>query len=177
MGMRDKGWIPWCGKPLILHVLERLRPQVQTLAISTHSVMDHYRSLGFPLLPDRHPDFRGPLAGVAEGLRWSRDRNLLCLPVDAPRAPMDLATRLEHALRETRADVALAHDGQRLQPLFALVRPALLEDLVRDLETGPLAVGAWLCSRRHSVVDFSDQPEAFVNMNHPEDLKRKGANA
>lgn len=171
MGGKNKGWIPWHGKPLILHALERLLPQVHTLAISSNSEIDHYRRLGFPVLADRHPDFRGPLAGVAEGLLWSQHRNLLCLPVDAPQAPLDLAARLEHALLASDAEVALAHDGQRLQPLFALLRTSVTDDLLCDLENSPLAAGSWFCSRRHCVVDFSDQPDAFVNLNHPGDLE------
>ena len=175
MGGRNKGWIPWRGKPLILHTLERLQPQVHALAISAQSSMDHYRRLGFPLLPDRHPDFRGPLAGVAEGLLWSQGRTLLCVPVDAPLAPLDLAVRLGQELWDSDAEVALAHDGERLQPLFALLRTSLADDLLRDLEKGPQAAGAWVCSRRHVIVDFSDQPGAFVNLNRPEDLERMPA--
>lgn len=172
MGGRNKGWISWRGKPLILHALERLQPQVHTLAISAHSFMDHYRRLGFPLLTDRHPDFRGPLAGVAEGLLWSQGRNLLCVPVDAPQAPLDLAVRLGRELWDSHAEVALAHDGRRLQPLFALLRASLADDLLRDLDNGPLAAGAWFCSRRNVIVDFSDQPGAFINLNRPGDLER-----
>jgi molybdenum cofactor guanylyltransferase len=172
MGGRNKGWIPWRGKPLILHALERLQPQVQTLAISAQSSMDHYRRLGFPLLADRYPDFRGPLAGVAEGLLWSQGRNLLCVPVDAPQAPLDLAVRLGRELGDSHAEVALAHDGQRLQPLFALLRTSLADDLLRDMANGPQAAGAWFSSRRHVIVDFSDQPGAFINLNRPEDLER-----
>jgi molybdenum cofactor guanylyltransferase len=171
MGSVNKGWVAWQGRPLILHAVERLRSQVRELAISSNTDMDHYRRLGFPVLSDRHPDYRGPLAGIAAGLRWRPDRPLLCVPVDAPWAPADLATRLGKALQDTDAEVAMAHDGARLQPLFVLLRPSLADDLWRDLEQGPLAAGAWLCTRRHRIVDFSDQPQAFANLNRPEDLE------
>lgn len=49
--------------------------------------------------------------------------------------------------------------------------PLCADDLLGDLENGPLAAGSWFCSRRHCVVDFSDQPDAFVNLNHPGDLE------
>jgi molybdopterin-guanine dinucleotide biosynthesis protein A len=117
------------------------------------------------------------VVGVAERLLWTRGRNLLCLPVDAPQAPLDLAARLEHSQRDRNTEGALAHDGQRLQPLFALLRNSVANPLLRDLDNGPLAVEAWLRSRSHAIVAFSDQPQAFVHPNQPEDLEptRTGA--
>ncbi|AGA34427.1 Molybdopterin-guanine dinucleotide biosynthesis protein MobA [Thioalkalivibrio nitratireducens DSM 14787] len=176
MGGANKGWLVWHGRPLILHAIERLGPQVHRLAISSNTAVDQYRNLGFPVLRDRHADYRGPLAGIAAALARYPGYGLLCVPVDAPQLPRDLAERLAAALRDGGAEVAMAHDGTRLQPLFVLLRATpggtLATDLARDLDAGPLAAGAWLCSRRHRVVDFSDQPEAFVNLNRPEDLER-----
>ncbi|MBP9662373.1 MAG: NTP transferase domain-containing protein, partial [Aeromonas sp.] len=36
MGGDDKGWVPLAGKPLIVHVLERLRPQVDEVLINAN---------------------------------------------------------------------------------------------------------------------------------------------
>jgi molybdenum cofactor guanylyltransferase len=172
MGGRNKGWIPWRGRPLVQAVLERLRPQVGPIAISSNTLVDRYRRLGFPVLRDRHRDFRGPLAGVAAGLVWAHGRRLLCVPVDAPNLPLDLGARLWRALDASGSTVAIAHDGERLQPLFALLRPGVAAALARDLAAGPLPAGAWLQAQPHCVVDFSDCPDAFANLNRPEDLLR-----
>jgi len=37
MGGDDKGWVPLAGKPLIEHVLDRLRPQVDEVLIGRHA--------------------------------------------------------------------------------------------------------------------------------------------
>jgi molybdopterin-guanine dinucleotide biosynthesis protein A len=170
MGGRNKGWIPYHGRPLIEHVVERLQPQAGALAISTNTHIDRYRRLGFPCVSDRHADYRGPLAGVAAALAAFPGRMLLCAPVDAPHLPSDLGARLGGALKQSHAPAAVAHDGERLQPLFALLRPSLAPRLQEDLAHGPLAVGRWLHDAGACSVDFSDQPQAFANINTPEDL-------
>ncbi len=170
MGGRNKGWIPYHGRPLIEHVVERLRPQAGSLAISTNTDIDRYRRLGFPCLPDCHPDYRGPLAGMAAALAAFPGRMLLCAPVDAPHVPSDLGARLGETLEQSNAPAAVAHDGARLQPLFALLRPSLAPRLQEDLARGPLAAGRWLRDAGACSVDFSDQPQAFANINTPEDL-------
>jgi len=170
MGGRNKGWVIWRGRPLIEWVIERLAPQTATTLISTNTDIDRYRALGFPCVTDTHPDYRGPLAGVAAAFAACPARSLLCVPVDAPCIPADLGTRLARALAAADAPAAIAHDGERLQPLFALLRPTLAPRLQQDLSGGPLAAGRWLREAGAITVDFSDQPQAFANLNTPEDL-------
>lgn len=171
MGGRNKGWVEYRDRPLIEHAIERLRPQATQLAISSNTNIDRYRALGFPVLTDSYPDYRGPLAGIAAAFAAFPDHMILCAPVDAPELPGDLERRLRQALDAGSAPAAIAHDGERLQPLFALLRPALAARLDRDLAGGSLAVGRWFREAGAVTVDFSDQPRAFANINTPEDLR------
>ncbi|WP_018138155.1 MULTISPECIES: molybdenum cofactor guanylyltransferase MobA [unclassified Thioalkalivibrio] len=170
MGGRNKGWVEYQGRPLVEQVIERLRPQVDSIVISANTDIDRYQALGFPCLPDTRPDYPGPLAGIAATWAHAPGHTLLCVPVDAPHLPPNLAARLGQALGSCAAPAAIAHDGERLQPLFALLRPELAARLETDLARGPLAVGRWFRDIGATVVDFSDQPGAFVNLNTPEDL-------
>ncbi|WP_207233541.1 NTP transferase domain-containing protein [Salinicola tamaricis] len=45
MGGEDKGWVELAGRPLIEHVLARLRPQVGALMISANRHLPRYRGL------------------------------------------------------------------------------------------------------------------------------------
>ncbi|WP_018994729.1 molybdenum cofactor guanylyltransferase MobA [Thioalkalivibrio sp. ALJ2] len=170
MGGRNKGWVEYQGRPLVEQVIERLRPQVDSIVISANTDIDRYQALGFPCLPDTRPDYPGPLAGIAATWAHAPGHTLLCVPVDAPHLAPNLAARLGQALGSCAAPAAIAHDGERLQPLFALLRPDLAARLETDLAHGPLAVGRWFRDIGATVVDFSDQPGAFVNLNTPEDL-------
>ncbi|WP_018938797.1 MULTISPECIES: molybdenum cofactor guanylyltransferase MobA [unclassified Thioalkalivibrio] len=172
MGGCNKGWVEYHGRPLIEHAIERLQPQAAQLAISSNTDIDRYRALGFPCLCDRHPDYRGPLAGIAATFAAFPGQSLLCAPVDAPHCPRDLGERLQQAVDREHAPAAVAHDGERLQPLFALLRPTLAQALLDDLERGSLAAGRWFRDMGAIPVDFSDQPQAFANINTPDDLGR-----
>lgn len=170
MGGCDKGWLEYRGQPLIQHALTQLRGQVDDIVIVANRSLDPYRSFGHPVVSDVIPGFLGPLAGFHAGLGACQGNHALCIPCDAPQFPSDLATRMLTAVRETRSEVAIAHDGRRLQPLFCLLERSLASALHETLGAKRLRTDRWLESRRHVIVDFSDQPTAFININTPEAL-------
>ena len=63
----------------------------------------------------------------------------------------------------------MAHDGDRIQPVFALIRRALLDDLDAFLESGGRKIDRWYGQQRMQLVDFSDNPDNFLNINRRED--------
>jgi molybdopterin-guanine dinucleotide biosynthesis protein A len=83
--------------------------------------------------------------------------------------PLDLAKRMFTALLEADTCVAVAHNGVAMQPVFALISSGLLKNLESFLEQGGRKVEDWLRSQPLALADFSDQPEAFVNINTPQE--------
>ena len=169
---RDKGWLTLDGKPLVEHVLERLRPQVQAVAISANRNLDRYRALGVPVWPDTLPDRPGPLAGLLAALERIDTDWLLAVPVDCPVLPADLASRLLAAATSRQANAALASVAGRAEPAFCLVHRRCRSDLADYLARGERRLGAWLARQGAVAVDFTDQPDAFDNLNTPQDLSR-----
>ncbi|OOG23865.1 molybdenum cofactor guanylyltransferase MobA [Thioalkalivibrio denitrificans] len=169
MGGEDKGLLPLAGTPMILHVIRALKPQVGQIIINANRNSSAYAGLGYPVVGDHHADFQGPLAGMAAVLRLATTDWVQCAPCDTPNLPADLVARLWRAVGGTNARIALPHDGQRIQPLFALVHRDLLPTLDADIAAGRLAVGRWMRDQPHVEVDFSDCPEGFVNLNTPEE--------
>ncbi len=169
MGGRDKGLLEVGQRPLVARVIDRVRPQVGDLLISANRHLERYRALGFPVVEDRVGAFLGPLAGLAAALQAVRTPFLLSVPCDSPCLPLDLASRLLQALNAADAEVAAAHDGERTHPVFALLRRDLRPDLLDYIEHGGRGLGAWYRQRRLALADFSDRPEAFLNLNTPQD--------
>ncbi len=171
MGGQDKGLLPLAGKTMIEHVIEALKPQVGDIIINANRNPAEYARHGYRVLPDLLEGYCGPLSGIATALRAARTRYVLTAPCDSPFVPGTLAERLLHALSASDADIGIAHDGERLQPVFALLRCNLLDSLLAYLRAGERKVEPWY--RRHAYVlcDFSDTPEAFVNMNTPADIR------
>ena len=168
MGGDDKGWVPLAGQPLVAHVLERLRPQVDEVLINANRSEDRYRQLA-PVIGDEQADFQGPLAGMQAGLVAARHDWVLFVPCDGPALPRDLMARFRAALTP-QTELVVAHDGEHLQPVVALLHRSLLPSLQRTLAEGERKTGAWFARHRMTVVPFADAPDAFINLNSPAEL-------
>jgi molybdopterin molybdotransferase len=169
MGGEDKGLLPVAGRPLVEHVVRALVPQVGAILINANRNLERYQALGLPVVPDRTGDFLGPLVGMASAMERAATPYLLSVPCDSPLVPADLAVRLYRALTEAGAELSVAHDGERMQPVFALLDCALLPSLLAYLEAGGRKIDTWYARHRVALADFSGQPQAFLNVNTPED--------
>lgn len=174
MGGKDKGLLPFGDGLLVEHVLMRIRSQVGAVLISANRNQEMYARLGYPVIADPLDDFQGPLAGFMAGLENMQTEYLLTLPCDGPFIVDDLAARLAHGLSETNADIAVAHDGERLQPVYALLHRRVLSDLRLALQQGERKIDRWYPRHHWITVDFSDVPQQFSNINTPEDYAGTG---
>jgi molybdopterin-guanine dinucleotide biosynthesis protein A len=140
------------------------------VAISANGDPARFAAFGLPVLPDGAFAGQGPLAGILAGLEWAGALGmtaLLTAPGDMPFLPAGLARLLSPAPRAVRS-------GQRAQQLVALW-PVDAAGPLRAFLSAP-------GSRR--VSDFAERigmqyrdfslgiPEAFVNVNTPQELAR-----
>jgi molybdopterin-guanine dinucleotide biosynthesis protein A len=169
MGGTDKGLQPLRGRPLIAWTLERFAPQVAEVLVNANRNLGVYAGFGHRVVPDLVAGLAGPLAGLQRGLMEAAHDIVVAVPCDAPRLPADLVARLLQPLQDTGVDVAVAHAGGRLQPVFCAVRKARLPDLTAFLEDGGRKVEAWFDTLRTQPVAFADAA-AFANINTPEEL-------
>jgi len=176
MGGEDKGLVRIDGRPMIDHIIRALSPQVGPLLINANRNLDDYRSFGYPVIPDIMGDFYGPLVGMASALQAAETDYLFCVPCDSPLLPPNLAQALYSALHARQAEIGVAHDGVRMQPVFALLRRNLLADLLTYLEAGGRKINTWYTQHRLVIVDFSDRAGTFFNVNTQQErrmLERK----
>jgi len=174
MGGKDKGLLPFADETLIGHVVKAILPQVGSVLISANRNLEEYQRLGFPVIADPLDDFQGPLAGFLAGLEEMRTEYLLTLPCDGPFVVANLAQRLAAGLTAADAEIAVAQDGQRLQPVYALLHRGVVSDLRQALEQGERKIDRWYPRNRWVTVDFSDVPAQFSNINTPEDYASAG---
>lgn len=174
MQERDKGLQLLHGVPLVLHVLDRLRAQVDVVAINANRNLAEYAQFGVPVWHDLDDAFNGPLAGVETGLHHLTTPYLLVVPCDTPRLPHDLAHRLMASLQSDHAMVAVActgaHDARRMQPAFCLMHRDVLPTLQAFLRAGGRKMNAWYGELKTVQVHFDDDA-AFTNINTMEDLQ------
>jgi molybdenum cofactor guanylyltransferase len=170
LGGRDKGLQTLVDAPLIAHVVAAVAGQAVQVVVCINRNKSEYAAYAETCL-DAAAGFRGPLAGIASAFRACRGDWLLTLPVDGPRPPRDLALRLWLAATRAATRCAVAHDGTRRQPLFALYRRELAASAATALGND-WPVWRWQDASGAVEADFSDVPEAFANLNTVDDFLR-----
>lgn len=171
MGGVDKGLVSIGDRPMIAYAIDALRPQVADVLINANRNHDKYREFGCSVIADGDDDFRGPLAGVASGMLAAPTSYIAFAPCDSPLLCGDLVQRLYSALSTTGSRIAVAHDGDRLQPVFALLDRGLLDDLTRYLDDGGRKIDQWYGTHGYATADFSDVTDSFLNINEPADKR------
>lgn len=170
MGGNDKGLIELNGRPMIEHVIDGLKPQVETIMINANRNIEDYKLFGFDVLEDQLGDYQGPLAGFASGLEHCKTDYIVTAPCDGPFLTADYVSRLHKAAHPEGALISVAHDGNRLQPVYALIHTSLLKSLLDFLATGDRKIDRWYESEHYAMADFSDARKMFTNVNTPEEL-------
>ena len=175
MGGTDKGLVELAGRPLIEHVLDGLRPQVGPILINANRNQAQYGRYGHAVASDELADYQGPLAGFAAAMAVADTSWILTVPCDGPKVPAELRSRLAQALLREDAELAVAHDGERLQPVYALLPVSLAGSLAGFLVAGERKIDRWYSQHRMAIGDFSDCRDAFRNVNTLEERERIAA--
>lgn len=177
MGGMDKGLVDLSGQTLIEYVLEAITPQVSMVLINANRNLDRYRRFGYPVLSDDLDDYQGPLAGFHAALHLLSTPYMITLPCDGPLLPTDYVERMHNALEINKAELAVAHDGIRLQPVYALIPRTLTTSLTQYLAGGGRKIDRWYGQHQMALADFTDSADTFRNINTLEErdqLVREG---
>jgi molybdopterin-guanine dinucleotide biosynthesis protein A len=186
MGGREKALLDIGGKPMLLHVLARLRPQVGRIVINANGDPARFSGHCLPVIADSIEGYAGPLAGLHAGIEWARAETpeakfIASVPIDCPFLPLDLVARLKAALMAKNASCAIAaSDGER-HPVAGLWRVELAEVLADSLKNNVRALHRFADSHGCAIADFGSVEiggahiDPFFNVNAPADLEKARA--
>lgn len=169
MDGQDKGLITLNGRTLIDYIISALRPQAADIIINANRNPQQYGLYGLPVVADMLGDYFGPLVGMATGMHTTDKPYIVTVPCDSPFIPGTLVETLYRALIDNQADISVAHDGARMQPVFAMLRCELLPGLLAYLDEGGRKIDTWYNQQRLALADFSDSADIFMNLNTPQD--------
>jgi molybdopterin-guanine dinucleotide biosynthesis protein A len=180
MGGGDKCLQPLGGRPILAHVVARLKPQVEDIIINANEEAARFADFGLPVVADSVGRYAGPLAGIQAGLAWIKTNRPgtkygVTVAADTPLFPADLVQRF---LAERRKELALllARSALGVHPVIGLWPVNLAGALKDALEHGARKVGAWTAQHEAVEVDFPPveiggrKIDPFFNINRPEDL-------
>lgn len=164
----DKGLLLLKNKPLYRHVIDKVKPLVDNIIISSNRNRELYNQSNYPVVSDLLSGFLGPLAGIHSGLIHSKTQWNLIVSCDTPFLPDDLVIRLQHSI--TTHCASYVFDGEKDHPTILLINRDIAEKIEQYLLNGDRKLLLFLNSINAVRVDFSDEKQAFININTPEEL-------
>jgi molybdopterin-guanine dinucleotide biosynthesis protein A len=177
MGGGDKCLRHLANRPILEHVIDRMRPQVGDLLLNANGDPVRFAEFGLDVAADVVDGFAGPLAGILTGMEWARSHHPACpwiltIATDTPFLPNDLAAKLIDAVQTEKAELACARSNGRSHPVFGLWPVRLADALRRAMIDEDIRKVDRFTSRYRLVeVEFSSLPyDPFFNTNRPEDL-------
>ncbi|MCQ4162710.1 molybdenum cofactor guanylyltransferase MobA [Roseomonas sp. GC11] len=176
MGGGDKPLRLLGGRPMLAHVLERLRPQVGALVLSANGAAGRFAAWGLPVLADGEPGHPGPLAGILAALDWAAETRpdlpwVASVPGDSPFIPLDLVERLHAARAAAGVPLACASSAGQTHPPIALWPVALRAPLRAALRQGERRVLRCMAGFGYATAEWPTTPrDPFLNINTPDDL-------
>lgn len=166
---QDKGLVELAGLPMVQYALDTVSSLVDECVVNANRNIEHYAALSEPVgatvIVDKLTGHLGPLAGLSAAIEALNTDYVFMCPCDSPFLQADLITALLDGCLREDADIAVAHDGERLQPVFCVVNRRVKSSLDAFLESGQRKIDRWF--EEHSVCEVAAATfsESFRNIN------------
>lgn len=170
---QDKGLVPLAGKPMIEHVLDKVRGLGNEIILTTN-FPQNYAYLNLPMASDEEPG-AGALPGMMTALRAAANSHVLIVACDMPFLNRPL---LEHLLSlAPQADVVVPFWEENVQPMHAVYgRERCLEAVEKALARGRRRLISFyddlkiLTIPPDTIRQYDPSGLSFFNANTPEEL-------
>jgi len=170
MGGKDKGLVMYRDKPLVGHVIDAIRLQLDKIIVNANRSLDDYATFGFPVVADDLTGFQGPLAGFVAAMQAVESDYILTLPCDGPIVHEEYVEEMRRAMQRSEADIVVASDGEWMQPVYALIPCRLLDDLKQFLDSGERKIDRWYARHQTMQLVFPAESGFFTNINTLQEL-------
>lgn len=167
-GGLDKGLLPYKdktgnNKPLIEHVIDTVKNQVDDIVISANRNIKSYKQYSANVIGDSTEDYQGPLAGIAACLKHCKHELVLVVACDMPNLPSNLVTRLLSEIQNNSISIATVNNHHQLA---LIIKGNMVDSVQQRLNNKQLKLMQWVESAPYNTVSFDDTPHSFVNLNH-----------
>ncbi len=173
MGGQDKGLVTLGGKPMAAYALQTLLPVVAQCVINANRNAEAYAALApenVSVIADSRNGHLGPLAGLSSAIAHLESDYVFMCPCDSPFLQAQLVRELFEQCHRHDADIAAAHDGERLQPVFCVVNRRVSTSLDAFLDSGERKIDRWFGEHHLIEVPASQYADSFRNINTEAEL-------
>ena len=183
MGGGDKGLLMLGETNIIERVINKISPQVGSLAININGDSSRFPDYKLPIIPDSIKGYLGPLSGILAGMEWAfknGNRYIATVAADTPFLPDDLIKRLHAMVKSKNLNIGIAAsrilsgDDVFIHPTFGIWEVALKDDLRDALANDTRKIMFWAKKFKldYYYFDTSDKlSDPFFNINTPDDLE------
>ena len=183
---RSKATVPFCGRPLICNLIDRVSPVADELIITTNEsenlafLHEVYPDLDIKLVPDRY-NFRGALPGLCTALDAAACPYVAVVACDMIFASGALMVAESIEMAKLDADIVVPVNKHGYEPFHAMYRrETCLSAVLRALKQNKSKVHSVFDDSALTVVEFAQErvlkvePHGgcFINANTPEELSR-----
>ncbi len=175
MGYRDKAFLRYGGTSFIDHLLKKVEGFAEVIVVSNNP--GEYKDYPVKVVEDRVKGI-GPLGGIYTGLFHSTYEEILVISCDTPfqrREFLEYMGGLSGSY-----NVAIPKHAEGREPLCALYKKSLLEDIEELIEEKSYRIALLFNKNRVEWVDIESMTEGieivkgFKNINTPEELREVG---
>jgi len=171
MQVQNKATVLFEGKPLITHVIDRMKTQAKHTVINTHRNQKDFEIFHLPLIDDILDIQEGPLLGILTSLQAIKTDWIQFVPCDTPYLPNDLIAILMKEVEAEKTLVAVPETSDGLQSTCLLCHSSTLNNLQIFFNQGGRKIEDWIRQLAFSIVQFNDKSQ-FLNVNTQEELKK-----
>ena len=183
MGGGDKGLLMLGETSIIERVIDKILPQVGSLAININGDSSRFPDYKLPIIPDSIKGYLGPLSGILAGMEWAfknGNRYIATVAADTPFLPDDLIKRLHAMVKSKNLNIGIAAsriltvDDVFIHPTIGIWEVALKDDLRDALANDTRKIMFWAKKFKldYYYFDTSDKlSDPFFNINTPDDLE------
>ena len=183
MGGGDKGLLMLGKKSIIKRVIDKVSPQVGSLAININGDSSRFPDYKLPIIPDSIKGYLGPLSGILAGMEWAfknGNRYIATIAADTPFLPDDFIKRLHAMVKSKNLNIGIAAsrilstDDVFMHPTFGIWEVCLKDDLRDALANDTRKIMFWAKKFKldYYYFDTSDKlSDPFFNINTPDDLE------
>ena len=183
MGGGDKGLLMLGKTTIIERVIDKISPQVGSLAININGDSSRFPDYKLPIIPDSIKGYLGPLSGILAGMEWAfknGNRYIATVAADTPFLPDDLIKRLHAMVKSKNLNIGIAAsrilsgDDVFIHPTFGIWEVALKDDLRDALANDTRKIMFWAKKFKldYYYFDTSDKlSDPFFNINTLDDLE------
>ena len=184
MGGGDKGLLMLGETSIIERVIDKISPQVGSLAININGDSSRFPDYKLPIIPDSIKGYLGPLSGILAGMEWAfknGNRYIATVAADTPFLPDDFIKRLHAMVKSKNLNIGIAAsrilstDDVFMHPTFGIWEVGLKDDLRNALANDTRKIMFWAKKFKldYYYFDTSDKlSDPFFNINTPDDLAK-----